>query len=77
MKLIKATKMIGYFGHYRNTEIEVQILNQSDAAITGAGKIVCQECGGDGDWTKFHPVPELGPFQCVPCKGTGFVYISV
>src|SRR4051812_23857661 len=44
----------------------------------GAVWIVCPECGGDGDWRKFHPEPELHPegFPCVECKGTGWVLVS-
>lgn len=37
----------------------------------------CPECGGDGDWTKFMPEPEIrthGEFPCVECKGTGRIY---
>lgn len=39
----------------------------------GVGKIACWECGGDGDWTKFHPDSSLPPksLPCVDCKGTG------
>lgn len=39
----------------------------------GIGKTACWECGGDGDWSKFHPEPQLFPngLKCVDCKGTG------
>ena len=69
--------MIGYFGHLRSTEVEVEILNPVEAAITGAGKITCPECGGDGDWSTFLPEPSNEPCPCVVCKGTGLTYISV
>ena len=43
------------------------------------GWAVCWECGGDGDWTKFHPEPESlpGPLACVECKGTGRRHVSI
>jgi hypothetical protein len=65
--------MIAYLGHHRNTEVDVQVKDVG----CGAGRVTCFECGGDGDWTKFHPEPELGPFPCVACKGTGQVLISI
>lgn len=46
----------------------------------GAGIIPCYECGGDGDWSKFHPEPDKIDkryMQCVVCKGTGVVYTSI
>ena len=45
----------------------------------GAGRIVCLECGGDGDWTKYHPEPEQldEPLKCPACKGAGWMLISV
>ena len=65
--------MIGYFGWKRETEIECEPIDLG----AGAGKIPCPECGGSGDWTQFHPEPELGPFPCVQCKGTGCYLISI
>lgn len=65
--------MIAYLGFTRDTEVEVE----PEDLGCGAGRVSCFECGGDGDWTKFHPEPELGPFQCVDCKGTGSVLISI
>ena len=63
--------MIAYLGWSRATEVEVEPIDLG----CGAGQVACFECGGDGDWTKF--VPELGPQQCVCCKGTGRVLISI
>lgn len=65
--------MIGYFGFRRDTEIEVKPVDLG----CGAGRIDCIECEGTGDWTRFHPEPENGPYQCVVCKGTGKVLISI
>lgn len=55
-------------------EVEVEDLS------CGAGRIKCIECGGDGDWTKFHPEPHLfegRPLRCVQCKGTGYQLVSI
>ena len=62
-------------GFSRETEIVVDV----ELLDCGAGLIVCPECGGDGDWRKFHPEPELHPegFACVECKGTGRVLVSI
>jgi hypothetical protein len=65
--------MIAYLGWSRTTEVEV---NPIDFGC-GAGQVDCFECEGSGDWTKFHPEPELGPFRCVDCKGTGKIFVSI
>ena len=66
-------QMIAYLGWYRNTEIKIKPIDLT----CGIGKVKCFECDGTGDWTEFHPEPELGPFECVQCKGTGYQYISI
>lgn len=65
--------MIAYLGFKREMEVDV---NPIDLGC-GAGQVACFECEGDGDWTKYHPDPELGPFPCVVCKGTGLILISI
>lgn len=67
--------MVAYLGHSRTTEVAVE---PSDLGC-GAGEIPCFECGGDGDWTKFHPEPKTlsEPLKCIDCKGTGRVLVSV
>ena len=65
--------MTVYVGLYREIEIICEVLDLG----VGAGEINCIECGGDGDWTKFHPEPWTGPYPCVPCKGTGRVLVSI
>lgn len=65
--------MVAYRGFSRETEVECEV----EDVGCGAGITECFECGGDGDWTKFHPEPELGPFPCVDCKGTGKVLIAI
>jgi DnaJ-class molecular chaperone len=41
---------------------------------TIAGRTACFECGGTGQWP-WHPDGQVR--QCVDCKGTGKVYVSV
>lgn len=65
--------MIAYLGFYRNTEVECEPVDMG----CGAGQVDCFECGGDGDWTKYHPEPHLGPSPCVNCKGTGKIFVSI
>jgi hypothetical protein len=65
--------MIVYVGTLRDNPVACEVRHLD----CGAGRITCLECGGDGDWTKYHPTPERGPFPCVVCKGTGFVLVSV
>lgn len=63
--------MIVYLGTKRETEVEAEI---EDLGL-GAGRTTCFECEGTGDWTRFHP--ENMPMQCVDCKGTGLVLVSI
>jgi len=68
--------MTAYVGFTRNTEVSVRPIDCG----AGAGLVPCMECGGDGDWSKFHPEPHtLKPEdrKCVDCKGTGQVYVSI
>lgn len=64
-----------YRGRNYVTPIEVQI----EVVCNGVGRTSCPECGGDGDWTKFYPEPETltEPLQCVECKGTGKIFVSI
>jgi hypothetical protein len=61
-------------GYLRNTPVMCAV----DLSSGVTGQIDCIECGGDGDWKKFHPEPEtiIGPYPCVECKGTGRVWVS-
>lgn len=72
---MRPTRMIAYLGSKRETEVECWPVDHG----CGAGQVPCFECGGDGDWTKFHPEPWRFPdgFPCVDCKGTGKVYVSI
>ena len=55
--------------------------NHSETEVTrdvavldcGAGRVVCLECRDDGDWTKYHPEPELfdGRLKCPACEPFG------
>ena len=66
-------KMTAYLGIKRETAVDCEV----EDVGCGAGRVICFECGGSGDWTQFYPEPELGPFPCVPCKGTGFQLIDI
>lgn len=69
-------EMVAYFGSKRETEVTVQV----EDIGCGAGKITCVECGGDGDWTKFHPESDTLPqrsIPCVDCKGQGWILIGI
>jgi hypothetical protein len=67
--------MVAYLGWWRATEVEIDPVDLG----CGAGEVACFECGGDGDWTKFHPDEtfEPGSMPCVDCKGTGKVLVSI
>ena len=47
-------RMTVYGRWFRETMIEAEIEDLG----AGGGEIVCLDCGGDGDLTKFHPEPE-------------------
>jgi DnaJ-class molecular chaperone len=57
------------------TEIEAEVQDMG----AGAGRIACLECEGTGDWTRYHPEPELfgGHVPCPDCKGSGFQLVSI
>jgi DnaJ-class molecular chaperone len=66
-------QMLAFVGFYHTTEVEINVVDLGN----GAGQTTCFECGGTGDWTPYHPEPETGPYQCVQCKGTGRILISI
>jgi hypothetical protein len=43
----------------------------------GVGQIVCPECGGDQERYRNLFPQEIGITQCIDCKGTGFVCVSI
>lgn len=63
--------MIAYLGFKRDTKVKVRPVDLGCCA----GEVTCFECGGDGDWSKFHPEPD--DQRCVCCKGTGKILISI
>ena len=67
--------MTAFAGRNCDQPIEVQ----SELLSAGAARVPCFECGGDGDSAKFHSEREKldRAVQCVDCKGTGYVLISV
>ena len=65
--------MTAYLGWKRETEVAVDPLDLG----AGAGRVSCFECEGTGDWSRFLPDRPPNPEQCVSCKGTGFVLISI
>jgi|GEM_PF-3385174 len=66
-------RMTAYLGLKRETLVECDV----EVLECGAGRVTCFECGGDGDWGKFHPEPVPIPCPCVQCKGTGKQLISI
>lgn len=63
--------MTVWCGWTRETEVPSAVFDCG----AGAGQIPCLECGGTGDWTPFHP--ENIPTECVDCKGTGLIFVSI
>ena len=62
--------MIAYRGFLRTTEV---VVSPEDLGC-GAGRVPCFECGGTGRWGSPPEVPED---DCVDCKGSGAVLISI
>ena len=72
--------MIAYLGRDRSHEREIDPVDLG----CGAGQVACFECGGDGDWGKFlgpemlaEVYPGVDHLDCVDCKGTGRVLVSI
>lgn len=63
--------MIVYLGFSRTTEVEVKPIDHG----CGAGQVSCFECGGRGIWDYMVPLEPAS--DCVACKGTGKIYISI
>lgn len=64
--------MIAYLG--RRREIEVSVVPERIELAIGAALVTCFECSG----TKvFLGHPERDQEPCVPCKGTGSVWIGI
>lgn len=53
-----------------------EVIQPVEIVAPGIGITDCWECGGDGDWTKFHPDPPPEGIKCVDCKGTGKRYVD-
>jgi hypothetical protein len=51
---------------YAGSESDTPISLKVERLSCGAGRIACLECEGTGDWTRFHPEPELhgGKIAC-------------
>lgn len=60
-------------GFLRETVVACDV----DVSSGVAGQTDCFECGGDGNWGKFAPEIVGADFQCVECKGTGKVWVSI
>lgn len=61
------------FGFNRTGEKPIKIFKQSSEL--GIAKVKCLECGGTGKglWPEDDEWREM---KCVPCKGTGQIYID-
>ena len=72
---VSTMRMIVICGWKRETLIEREVED-----LGPVGRFPCLECGGDGDWSKFHPEPETlaeNEKACVACKGTGWAYVGL
>lgn len=58
------TRMIVWRGHQRSTEIECLVTDRG----VGAGETICIGCAGS---------KMVGDEQCVECKGSGRMFVSV
>lgn len=56
---------------------ETVVMCDVDVSHGIAGTTACIECGGDGNWGKFAPEIVGADFQCVECKGTGIMWVSI
>lgn len=64
--------MVVYLAENCETAWEAEV---SDLGA-GAGRVICPECSGDGNWGKFAP-EIVGPdCRCVDCKA-GFQMVSI
>jgi len=65
-----------YRGHklvVTRREVEVSL----DGGGCGAGTTSCIECGGTGTWPLVMPHMPIDGEPCVPCKGTGRIWLAV
>jgi hypothetical protein len=65
--------MIVWCGFTRETEVERDVVDHGN----GAGEIDCLECDGSGKWPFVDLSIDMPEQDCVPCKGTGRVLVSV
>jgi hypothetical protein len=66
----KTELMECYIGENNDT-VALQLVTDMGA---GAGETNCFECSGTGEWP-WDPDGKMR--QCVDCKGTGKVYVSI
>lgn len=66
-------RMTAYVALNNDTAVRCEVIDRG----AGAGETACFECGGDGDWGKFYPEPPGHKVNCIDCKGTGRVFVSV
>ena len=65
-------KMTVYVGWTRNTAVlDMDVVDLG----CGAGEIGCLECQGTGVWKWMEP--EIPAHQCVSCKGSGKILVSI
>jgi hypothetical protein len=61
----------------RGLSRETAVMCAVDRSSEIAGQIICIECGGDGNWGKFAPEIVGADCDCVECKGTGRIWVSI
>ena len=67
--MIRLMRVYYGFSRGRSKLYEVEIITDD------IGQISCLECNGSGRWD-YGPTDEEDEL-CIPCKGTGKVYISI
>lgn len=70
--MIRTAMAAEIFAGRRRASIGIRVFESLDGI---AGKMICLECDGTGEWP-YGPTPaECG--RCVECKGSGSILVSI